>query len=240
MQGHLAPLPVRSRVLAPKPARNAGEARGLIRAPSAIFVHPPHCQGTAFFLRLTMLCATAIRRLTTGPIPQHRQRSVPLRNVRLRTAGSSGDAPSSPAPAPTARVRFRLAAPTAPASSTGEPSSDSASATSAGSAPKRLLDAAQQLASAAVDYTQGKLLAACTEALSHLGRISKATEATAGAVEGLRKDERQASADAREGRKEQAEELVGMGGWMDGTCYSLRGARNGTRDPHFNQWDFAP
>ena len=24
-------------------------------------------------------------------------------------------------------------------------------------------------------------------------------------------------------------------GWMGGTCYSLRGARNGTGDPHFNQ-----
>ena len=28
-----------------------------------------------------------------------------------------------------------------------------------------------------------------------------------------------------------------VGGWMDGSCYSLQGARNGTRDPHFNQWD---
>lgn len=178
-----------------------------------------------------MLCATAIRRPTTGPIPQPWQRSrVPLRNVRPRAAGSSGDAPSSPAPAPTARVRFRLAAPTAPASSTGQPSSDSASATSAGPAPKRLLDAAQQLASAAVDYTQGKLLAACTEALSHLGRISQATESTAGAVEGLREDVGQASAEARVDRKEQAEELVGMGAGV-GLAHraGLHGGRGGCR-----------
>ena len=33
---------------------------------------------------------------------------------------------------------------------------------------------------------------------------------------------------------------LSQGGWMDGGCYSLRGARNGTQDPHFNQWDQRP